>query len=446
MPKRFCCEPVSCGTFERLEPDEGKLSRPVLRGGGDGDVASLPGGETLSSSGEGATSYGFAGEWKDESGLVYLRARYYSPGQGRFLNKDVWEGDYETPMSLNGWLFVYANPINLIDPTGFYCVGIYCPEPVPTPPLMPKSTPQPSMASSSASQGSSWILFTMGQSTVGGQTVALVSQKVVWNLLNPPGVSGEYGFGATEVYNTARGTVYLAKRPGIQSYDPTNLSNLKDAYGNLLPNRYAQIDFHALDGSQGVPVTHLNADIGPWAQWNHWELDDILTHKYAPPELKALAQAAKSNNFFFTNRGARLVQGAGKAMLVIGLVMDAADLGTAVYNDTRASGTLTFGINTKYAIGRVVGANIGASIGGAAGAKVCAPAYPPVGSLVCGCAGAVAGGYAGSLAGIRIVENYFLGHDGGMTVFVISDQGKQQPIMLVPQRVATPGSAGTPLP
>ena len=28
--------------FERLEPDDGKLSSPVLRGGGDGNVASLP--------------------------------------------------------------------------------------------------------------------------------------------------------------------------------------------------------------------------------------------------------------------------------------------------------------------------------------------------------------------------------------------------------------------
>jgi hypothetical protein len=29
--------------MERLEPDDGKLSCPVLRGGGNGNVASLPG-------------------------------------------------------------------------------------------------------------------------------------------------------------------------------------------------------------------------------------------------------------------------------------------------------------------------------------------------------------------------------------------------------------------
>src|SRR5262245_48095504 len=33
---------VPRGAFERLEPLEGKLSRAVLRGGGDGNVTSLP--------------------------------------------------------------------------------------------------------------------------------------------------------------------------------------------------------------------------------------------------------------------------------------------------------------------------------------------------------------------------------------------------------------------
>ena len=32
----------SRGVLQRLEPDDGKLSRPVLRGGSGGNVASLP--------------------------------------------------------------------------------------------------------------------------------------------------------------------------------------------------------------------------------------------------------------------------------------------------------------------------------------------------------------------------------------------------------------------
>jgi len=79
----------------------------------------LPYGDLLNSSGVGASSYGFTGEMHDmATGLVYLRARYYAPGDGRFLTQDPWTGDINRPMSYNGWLYVYANPANLIDPGG----------------------------------------------------------------------------------------------------------------------------------------------------------------------------------------------------------------------------------------------------------------------------------------------------------------------------------------
>lgn len=38
-----------------------------------------PYGEVLESVGEGSSSYGFAAEMADESGLAFLRARYYAP-------------------------------------------------------------------------------------------------------------------------------------------------------------------------------------------------------------------------------------------------------------------------------------------------------------------------------------------------------------------------------
>jgi len=49
---------------------------------------------------------------------VYLRARYYEPSVGRFLSRDVWEGDLSLPMSYNAWLYVHSNPTNWTDPTG----------------------------------------------------------------------------------------------------------------------------------------------------------------------------------------------------------------------------------------------------------------------------------------------------------------------------------------
>ncbi|MDW8241510.1 MAG: RHS repeat-associated core domain-containing protein, partial [Acidobacteriota bacterium] len=71
-----------------------------------------------------ATMYGFTGE-PQSGGLVYLRARYYASGTGRFLTKDAWEGDANRPLSFNKWLYAHANPINLTDPTGFDpCTGI----------------------------------------------------------------------------------------------------------------------------------------------------------------------------------------------------------------------------------------------------------------------------------------------------------------------------------
>jgi hypothetical protein len=43
----------------------------------------------------------------------------YDPAAGRFTAKDSWQGDYNRPMSYNAWLYVYANPVNLTDPSGF---------------------------------------------------------------------------------------------------------------------------------------------------------------------------------------------------------------------------------------------------------------------------------------------------------------------------------------
>jgi len=40
------------------------------------------------------------------------------PAVGRFLSRDVWEGDPNQPMSYNGWLYTHANPLTHIDPSG----------------------------------------------------------------------------------------------------------------------------------------------------------------------------------------------------------------------------------------------------------------------------------------------------------------------------------------
>jgi hypothetical protein len=50
--------------------------------------------------------------------LIHLRARWYNPADGRFQSRDTWGGDVNRPMTMNRWGYVYANPVNLTDPSG----------------------------------------------------------------------------------------------------------------------------------------------------------------------------------------------------------------------------------------------------------------------------------------------------------------------------------------
>lgn len=87
-----------------------------------------PYGVVTTTAGTAQTSYGYTSEYNgDYNELVYLRARHYAPGMGRFLARDTWAGDANIPMSFNAWLYVDGNPINLSDPSGQF------PTYVPTP-------------------------------------------------------------------------------------------------------------------------------------------------------------------------------------------------------------------------------------------------------------------------------------------------------------------------
>jgi len=77
-----------------------------------------PYGDALQSLGTGVTDYGFTGETTDANGLIYLRARYYSPEQGRFVNRDTWAGDVNIPASLNSFNYAQSNPVMNTDPSG----------------------------------------------------------------------------------------------------------------------------------------------------------------------------------------------------------------------------------------------------------------------------------------------------------------------------------------
>ena len=77
-----------------------------------------PFGDELSIVGAEYSAFAHAGQQRDGSGLIYLRARYVAPELGRFVSRDTWGGLPTTPASYNRWLFAYADPIGHTDPTG----------------------------------------------------------------------------------------------------------------------------------------------------------------------------------------------------------------------------------------------------------------------------------------------------------------------------------------
>lgn len=59
-------------------------------------------------------------EHDEETGLVYMRARFYDPETGRFLTQDSVLGDPSEPPSLHRYLYANANPLRFADPSGHF--------------------------------------------------------------------------------------------------------------------------------------------------------------------------------------------------------------------------------------------------------------------------------------------------------------------------------------
>jgi len=66
----------------------------------------------------------YSGEYMDsETGLYYLRARYYDPYTGRFTSEDSYWGEDENPLSLNLYTYCENDPVNFTDPSGHSLVS-----------------------------------------------------------------------------------------------------------------------------------------------------------------------------------------------------------------------------------------------------------------------------------------------------------------------------------
>jgi RHS repeat-associated protein len=76
-------------------------------------------GNLINQTGSTPNNYLYSGEQFDpDLGLYYNRARYLDVRTGRFWGVDSWGGESHSPMSLHKYLYVGANPINSLDPSG----------------------------------------------------------------------------------------------------------------------------------------------------------------------------------------------------------------------------------------------------------------------------------------------------------------------------------------
>ena len=76
-------------------------------------------GNLIESTGTDPNPYQFAGERFDvDTGLIYLRARWYDPSVGRFVARDSLEGRQNVPASLNRFVYAGDDPVNLMDRSG----------------------------------------------------------------------------------------------------------------------------------------------------------------------------------------------------------------------------------------------------------------------------------------------------------------------------------------
>ena len=80
-----------------------------------------PYGQVTLGSTERVDFYGYNAEsYNPNTGLEYLRARYYNASKGRFFQEDTYLGNLTDPLTLNRYAYVKNSPLNYIDPSGHW--------------------------------------------------------------------------------------------------------------------------------------------------------------------------------------------------------------------------------------------------------------------------------------------------------------------------------------
>ncbi len=74
--------------------------------------------DTLGNPEEVAWHYFTGHVYDDETGLIYMQARYYDPKLGRFISADTIVQSPSNPQTFNRYSYAGNNPVNYIDPSG----------------------------------------------------------------------------------------------------------------------------------------------------------------------------------------------------------------------------------------------------------------------------------------------------------------------------------------
>lgn len=166
--------------------------------------------------------------------------------------------------------------------------------------------------------------------------------------------------------------------------------------------RLLEFDKHQLSNAKGTKIPdalHMNVETPKGASKLQTRVAKAINHKPIP---EPVYEAFKNFDDVKNN-----VKTAGKALAAVGVVLDAYEIGSAVYFDLndedkkigKKTWQTSVGIVGSYA-GSAGGAKLGAMGGAALGTLIC----PGLGTLIGGFIGGIAGGYAGASGGRALGE------------------------------------------
>ena len=120
----FYAEHDALGSLKALTDSNGNLAAAQSTDAWGANAADFGSALRLTQQTTSLTTYGYAGEYFDDSvNMYYNRSRYLVPQVARFASMDSFAGNSFRPSSLNKYAYAEGNPISRIDPSGLFSMG-----------------------------------------------------------------------------------------------------------------------------------------------------------------------------------------------------------------------------------------------------------------------------------------------------------------------------------